>query len=111
MQPMVAKLAYPAKLDTYRGEFDAAGEQARLNLPPQAKKLERPRHVVREREKTTRSCVLLSGYAIRHKIVWGGARPVEALRMKGNLMDLQNSFFTRPATPPVPARGGGSLPR
>jgi CRP-like cAMP-binding protein len=36
---------------------------------------------------------LLSGYAIRHKIVAGGARQIVAVHMKGDLVDLQNSFL------------------
>ena len=93
LQPMVDKLAYWAKLDTYWGEFDAADEEALLNLPHRTQKLERHGYIVREREKATHSCVLLSGYAYRHKIVLGGARQIVAVHMKGDLVDLQNSFL------------------
>jgi CRP-like cAMP-binding protein len=91
---MVDKLAYWAKLDTYWGEFNAADEQALLDLPHRTKKLERHGYIVREREQTTHSCVLLSGFAIRHKIVLGGARQIVAVHMKGDLVDLQNSFLS-----------------
>jgi CRP-like cAMP-binding protein len=37
--------------------------------------------------------VLLSGFAIRHKIVAGGARQIVAIHMKGDILDLQNSFL------------------
>jgi CRP-like cAMP-binding protein len=90
---MVDKLAYWAKMDTYWGEFDADDEKALLNLPHRTKKLERHGYIVREREKTTHSCVLLSGYAIRHKVVLGGARQIVAVHMRGDLVDLQNSFL------------------
>jgi CRP-like cAMP-binding protein len=90
---MVDKLAYWAKLDTYWGEFGAADKEALLNLPHRTKKLARHGYVVRERERTTHTCVLLSGYAIRHKIVLGGARQIVAVHMKGDLVDLQNSFL------------------
>ena len=36
---------------------------------------------------------MLSGFAIRHKIVAGGARQIVAVHMKGDLVDLQNSFL------------------
>jgi CRP-like cAMP-binding protein len=36
---------------------------------------------------------MLSGYAIRHKIVAGGARQIVAVHMKGDIVDLQNSFL------------------
>jgi CRP-like cAMP-binding protein len=90
---MVDKLAYWAKMDTYWGEFDVDDEKALLNLPHRTKRVERHGYIVREREKTTHSCVLLSGYAIRHKIVVGGARQIVAVHMRGDLVDLQNSFL------------------
>jgi hypothetical protein len=36
---------------------------------------------------------MLSGYAMRHKIVMGGSRQIVAVHMKGDLVDLQNSFL------------------
>ncbi|HEX8444230.1 MAG TPA: Crp/Fnr family transcriptional regulator [Allosphingosinicella sp.] len=86
LQPMVRKLAYWV-------ELDAADEEALLNLPHRTKNLERHGYIVREREQTTHSCVLLSGFAIRHKIVAGGARQIVAVHMKGDIVDLQNSFL------------------
>lgn len=86
LDPMVRKLAYWSK-------FDAADEQAILELPHAVKRLERHAYVAREREKTTHSCLLLSGFAIRHKIVAGGARQIVAVHMKGEMVDLQNSFL------------------
>jgi CRP-like cAMP-binding protein len=90
---MVDKLAYWATLDTYWGEFDKSDEQALLNLPHRVRRIERLGYIVREREKTTHSCVMLSGYAMRHKIVLGGARQIVAVHMKGDIVDLQNSFL------------------
>lgn len=84
--PLVRKLNYWA-------EFDAADEQAVLALPHRTKGLERHGYIVREREKTTHSCLMLSGFAIRHKIVAGGARQIVAIHMKGDVVDLQNSFL------------------
>ena len=84
---MVRKLAYWA-------QFDAADEEALLNLPYKTKTLERHSYIAREGEKTTHSCVLVSGFAMRHKIVAGGARKIVAVHMKGDVVDLQNSFLT-----------------
>jgi CRP-like cAMP-binding protein len=86
LEPLARKLGYWA-------ELDAADRQAILDLPCRTKRLERHGYIVREREKVTQSCVLLSGYAIRHKIVVGGARQILAVHMKGDLVDLQNSFL------------------
>jgi CRP-like cAMP-binding protein len=90
---MVEKLAYWANLDTYWGQFEEADEEALRNLPHRTKTVQRHGYVVRERESTTHSCVMLSGYAIRHKIVAGGARQIVAVHMKGDIVDLQNSFL------------------
>jgi CRP-like cAMP-binding protein len=91
---LVNKLAYWAKLDRFLGDgFDAADEEALLALPHRTKRLERLGYIVREREAATHSCVMLSGYAIRHKIVLGGARQIVAIHMKGDIVDLQNSFL------------------
>jgi CRP-like cAMP-binding protein len=90
---MVDKLGYWAKGNAYLGDLDAADEEALLSLPHRVKKIERHGYVVREREKATRSCVMLSGYAIRHKIVASGARQIVAMHIKGDIVDLQNSFL------------------
>ena len=93
LQPMVDKLAYWAQLDTFWGQFTEEDADALRSLPHRTKKVERHGYLVREREKTTHSCVLLSGYAMRHKIVMGGSRQIVAVHMKGDLVDLQNSFL------------------
>jgi CRP-like cAMP-binding protein len=83
---MVRKLGYCV-------ELAAADDEALLSLPHRTKKLERHGYIARERERTTHSCVMLSGFAIRHKIVAGGARQIVAFHMKGDIVDLQNSFL------------------
>ena len=84
--PMLRKLAY-------WGDFDAEDEKAILDLPHSVRRIERNGHIAREREKTTHSCLLVSGFAIRYKIVADGARQIVAIHMKGDLVDLQNSFL------------------
>src|SRR3954453_22256187 len=86
LEPMVRKLSYRLKLD-------ADDRAAILALPFTVKTMERHRSFVREGEPTTHSCVLLSGYAIRHKIVAGGERQIVSIHMKGDLVDLQNSLL------------------
>ena len=83
---MARKLAYWT-------ELDAADEEALLSLPHRVKTIERHGYIVREREKTSHSCLMLSGFAMRHKIVAGGARQIVAVHMKGDMVDLQNSFL------------------
>ena len=86
LQPMVQKLSY-------WGDLEAADKQAILNLPHRTKRIERNGYIAREREKTSHSCLLVSGFAIRHKIVANGARQIVAIHMRGELVDLQNSFL------------------
>jgi CRP-like cAMP-binding protein len=83
---MVRKLAY-------WGDFDADDENAILSLPHRTKRIERNGYIAREREATTHSCLLLSGFAFRQKIVADGARQIMSIHMEGDLVDLQNSFL------------------
>jgi CRP-like cAMP-binding protein len=86
LQPLLRKLEYWQKLD--------AGDQtAILALPHTVKTLEQGQYVVREFDRAEYSCVLLSGMAVRHKIVGGGSRQIVAIHMKGELVDLQNSLL------------------
>jgi CRP-like cAMP-binding protein len=87
LQPMVQKLRY-------WHELEEADKEAILSLPYRTRRIERHGYVIREREATTHSCLLLSGFAIRHKIVNDGGRQIVAIHMKGDVVDLQNSFLT-----------------
>ena len=64
---MVSRLAYHRALS-------ADDRAALLALPHSVKRFERSHYLVREYEHVTHCCVLLSGYAVRTKIVSGGAR-------------------------------------
>jgi CRP-like cAMP-binding protein len=86
LEPMLRKLAY-------WGGLDAPDEEAVLALPHQKKRVDRHGYVVREGAKPTHSCVLLSGFAMRHKIVADGARQIVSVHMKGDLVDVHNSFL------------------
>ena len=80
------------KLDYWR-ELDAADRQAILDLPHTLKRVEQHHYVIRDRDKAAFSCLLVSGFAVRHKIVGGGYRQICAIHMKGDLVDLQNSLL------------------
>jgi CRP-like cAMP-binding protein len=84
--PLVAKLEYRQKLD-------ADDRAAILELPHVVKAMEQNHYIVREFDRPTHSCVMLSGYAVRHKIVAGGSRQIVSIQMKGELVDLQNSLL------------------
>jgi CRP-like cAMP-binding protein len=79
---------------SYWHDLDEADREALLDLPHRTKTIERHGYIARERETTTHSCLMLSGFAIRHKILGDGARQIVAVHMKGDMVDLQNSFLT-----------------
>jgi CRP-like cAMP-binding protein len=86
LEPMVRKLEYWYK-------FDDDDRAAVLGLPHNVRTLEQNHYIVREFDRASHSSLLLSGYAMRHKIVAGGARQIVALHMKGDIVDLQNSLL------------------
>src|SRR3982751_3681150 len=84
--PLVAKLEYRHKLD----DDDRA---AILDLPHVVKAIEQNHYIVREFDRPTHCCLILSSFAVRHKIVAGGSRQIVSIQMKGELGDLQNSLL------------------
>ena len=88
LEPMVRKLEFWQK-------FTAEDRNALLNLPFKMRTFEQHHYIVREHDRAEHSCVLLSGYAVRHKIVAGGQRQILAIQMKGEIVDLQNSLLLR----------------
>ena len=59
-------------------------------MPHTVKTLEQHHYIVREFDRVEHACVLLSGFAVRHKIVAGGQRQIISIHMKGDLIDLQH---------------------
>lgn len=64
-----------------------------LALPHSIERPERGRHIVREGEKATHSCLLVNGFAYRYKTMADGSRSISAIQMKGDMVDLQNSLL------------------
>ena len=86
LEPLAEKLAY-------RAELDAEDRAAIMALPFTVKMMERSQFLVRERELATHSCLMLSGFSIRSKLVATGERQIVAVHMKGEVADLQNSML------------------
>jgi CRP-like cAMP-binding protein len=80
------------KLD-YWQKLDEADRQAILKLPHTIKTVEQHHYLIREFDRARQACVLLSGFAVRHKIVAGGHRQIVSIHMKGEFGDLQNSML------------------
>ena len=86
LEPLIHRLSYSS-------ELDAADRAAVLALPHVVKSLQPHQYIIRERDRASHTCVMLSGYSIRHKIVGGGYRQIVAIHMKGEMVDLQNSLL------------------
>ena len=86
LEPMVRKLEGWTPLD----EDD---KRALFALPMTVRRVPRGHFVVREGDKATHSCVLVSGFAYRQKIVGDGGRQILAIHVAGDLVDLQNSLL------------------
>lgn len=86
--PMSRKLQLWMKLDQQ-------DEDAILALPHSVRKLGAGQYIVRDGEKPTHSCLLLAGFAYRHKVTGDGNRQIMSIHMKGDVVDLQNSLLRR----------------
>lgn len=87
LAPLVRKLSLHAPLS----EDD---QSALLALPHAVRTLETGQYVVREGDLPTHSCLVVSGFAIRHKIAGNGGRQIVNVHVSGDMVDLQNSLLT-----------------
>jgi CRP-like cAMP-binding protein len=76
-------------------KLDSDDEKAVLSLPHNIRKLGARNFIVRDGEKPVYSCLLLFGFAFRHKITGDGRRQIMSIHMKGDVVDLQNSLLRR----------------
>jgi CRP-like cAMP-binding protein len=86
LQPMVDKLR------RWR-PIAADDEAALLALPHRVIRLRPQEYMVREGDKPQHCCVMLSGFAFRHKVAGNGGRQILSIHMKGDVADLQNSLL------------------
>jgi CRP-like cAMP-binding protein len=66
-----------------------------LALPHVVRTLRAHDFIAREDDLPAYSCLLLSGYAYRHKVAGNGARQIFSIHMKGDVVDLHNSILRR----------------
>lgn len=101
LAPMADKLGRWLPLD---GDHHAAI----LNLPHVVRVLRAGEFIVREDDRPRHGWLLLSGYAIRHKVAGNGGRQILALQMMGDLIDPYQSMPPR-ADHNIQALGGVKL--
>jgi CRP-like cAMP-binding protein len=88
LEPLLRKLEYWQK-------FTPDDRAAVVGLPHTVRAMEPHQYIIRDFDRAESSCLLLSGFAVRHKIVVGGHRQILSIHMKGDLVDLQNSLLGR----------------
>lgn len=86
LAPMVRKLDHWHPL----GDEERA---AILDLPYVARDLAPGQFIIWDGDRPQNACLLVSGFAYRHKIAGNGARQILSIHMKGDLIDLQNSLL------------------
>ncbi|HEX5185031.1 MAG TPA: Crp/Fnr family transcriptional regulator [Allosphingosinicella sp.] len=74
--------------------LSVADQEAILALPFRPIGLRPQEYIVREGDKPQNCCVILGGYAFRHKVAGNGGRQIFSIHMKGDLADLQNSLLS-----------------
>ena len=75
--------------------LDDADRAALRALPFKSEKLRRSHHLVQEGNEITECCILVRGYAMRHKIDGNGGRQIVSFHVAGDLLDLQHLLFSR----------------
>jgi len=86
-------LAPLARKLSLREELTPADRDAILALPFSRRKLESNQYLVWDGDRPQNTCLLLSGYAYRHKLAGNGGRQILSIHMKGDVLDLQNSLL------------------
>lgn len=74
-------------------QFDDADRQAILALPFIERDLNAGQYIVWDGDRPRNSCLLVSGFAYRHKTAGNGGRQIMSIHMKGDIVDLQNSLL------------------
>ncbi|HYG47920.1 MAG TPA: Crp/Fnr family transcriptional regulator [Allosphingosinicella sp.] len=76
-----------------RGPLSPEDRAAVRALPFQPRTIEPAAYLVREGEPPEMCALLLSGFAYRHKVTGEGERQIMSVHMRGEFLDLQNSFL------------------
>src|SRR6195952_1251286 len=88
LRPVLDKLARLGTLD--RDDLDAFAE-----LPYRMQTVPAGRRLVREGQAPGEFCVLLDGYACRHKTTKEGARQIVSFHIPGDMLDVQHLKLAR----------------
>jgi len=73
--------------------LDAADTAAILELPFTRRLIPAGQVLVWDGDTPNDTCILLNGFAFRHKSAGGGGRQILSIHMKGDIVDLQNALL------------------
>src|SRR4029434_4702947 len=76
-----------------RAHLDDGDREALLALPCRVQTMEPSAYVVREGERPERSCLILSGFAYRHKVTVQGSRQIVSVHIQGDFIDLEGALL------------------
>jgi CRP-like cAMP-binding protein len=86
LAPMVRQLST-------REELSDADRRAIYDLPFSLRKVQGGQFLVWDGDKPQHTCLLISGFAFRHKLAGNGGRQIVSIHMRGDIVDLQNSLL------------------
>jgi len=72
------------------GTLTPADEALLAALPITVREAAAGQYLVREGAPTTECCILVSGYACRHKVAANGGRQIVSFHLPGDILDLQH---------------------
>jgi hypothetical protein len=81
-----------------RATLDDADRQALLDLPHRLQTVEPASYILREGDRPDRACLILGGFAFRHKVTVEGARQIVSVHIPGDFVDLEAACSTSPTT-------------
>ena len=82
------------KLDRL-AKLEQADREAVRSLPFKVHAAPANHYLVRDGERATHCCILLEGYACRHKTTSSGERQIVSFHMPGDILDLQHLLLSR----------------
>ena len=76
-----------------RAQLDEVDRRALLGLPYRTHTVEPSSYIVREGERLERACLILSGFAYRHKVTVEGTRQIVSVHIAGDFVDLEGALL------------------
>ncbi|WP_199578892.1 Crp/Fnr family transcriptional regulator [Bosea vaviloviae] len=76
-----------------RAPLEDADRVAFLGLPSRVQKVEPSVYLVREGDRPDHSCVILQGFALRHKTTETGERQILSFHLDGDFVDLEGALL------------------